>query len=82
MLLTFDDQHITQKSKWNPSKRKFESKTEKISMIVCDELIPMDPQSEGKFEFYIPSSEVFNGFIFNDGCWYFHKNVDVRNKRQ
>jgi len=82
MLLTYDDQYITQNKKWNPAKRKFESKTEKISMIVCDELIPLDPQLEGQFEFYVPSSEVFDGFIFNEGCWYFHKDIDVRNERQ
>jgi hypothetical protein len=82
MVLTYDDQYLIKNKKWNSSKKQFESDREKVYMIVCDELIPMDPQFEGQFEYYVPSSEVFNGFVFNAGNWNFYQNVDVRNKRK
>jgi hypothetical protein len=81
MVLKYDDQYLIKNKKWNSSKKQFQSDREKTSMIVCDELIPLDPQFEGQFEYYVPSSEVFNGFVFIDGKWNFYKNVDVRNKR-
>jgi hypothetical protein len=81
MVLKYDDQYLIKNKKWNPSKNQFLSDREKTSMIVCDELIPLDPQFEGQFEYYVPSSEIFNGFVFKDGTWNFYKNVDVRNHR-
>lgn len=80
MILTYDDQYLTKNKKWNASKKQFDSETEKTSMIVCDELIPIDPQLEGQYEYYIPSSEVYNGFVFKEGHWNFSRDVDVRNK--
>ena len=79
MVLTYDDQYLIKNKKWNSSKNQFEIDREKVSMIVCDELIPLDPQFEGQYEYYVPSSEVFNGFVFNAGSWSFYQNVDVRN---
>ena len=81
MLLTYDDQYLLTNKKWDASKKQFESEREKAWMIVCDELIPLEPQFEGQFEYYVPSSETFNGFVFKDGKWNFFKNVDVRNHR-
>jgi len=80
MLLTYDNQYIIKNKKWNPTKKQFENEREKAWMIVSDELVPPDPQLEGQFEYYMPSSEIFNAFIFNEGKWNFIKNVDVRNK--
>ena len=80
MILTYDDQYLTKNKKWDSSQKKFESEREKARMIVCDELIPLDSQFEGQFEYYVPSSEVYNGFVFKNGYWYFYKNVDARNK--
>ena len=81
MLLTYDDQYLLTNKKWDASKKQFESEREKAWMIVCDELIPLEPQFEGQFGYYVPSSETFNGFVFKDGKWNFFKNVDVRNHR-
>lgn len=81
MLLTYDNQYLIKNKKWNSSKNQFEIDRKKEWMIVCDELIPMEPLFEGQFEYYVPSSEVFNAFIFKNGKWNFIKNVDVRNKR-
>jgi hypothetical protein len=81
MVLTYDNQYLIKNKKWNSTKKQFETDREKAWMIVCDELIPMEPLFEGQFEYYVPSSEVFNAFIFKNGRWNFMKNVDVRNKR-
>jgi hypothetical protein len=81
MLLTYDNQYIVKNKKWNSSKKQFETDREKAWMIVCDELVTPDPQFEGQFEYYVPSSETFNAFLFKDDKWNFIKNVDVRNKR-
>jgi hypothetical protein len=81
MILTYDEQYLVTDKKWNPSKKIFETGRVKKRMIVCDDLVPLDPQLEGQYEYYVPSSEDFNGFVFKDGKWNFYKNVDVRNKR-
>jgi hypothetical protein len=80
MLLIYDEQYLVNHKKWNAGKKQFEKELEKARMIVCDELIPSDPQFEGQYEYYVPSSEVFNGFVFKNGMWNFSKNIEVRNK--
>jgi hypothetical protein len=80
MVLIYDKQYLTKSKRWDSSKNQFIIDREKTWMIVCDELIPIQPQFEDQFEYYVPSSEIFNGFVFKDGKWNFYKNVDVRNK--
>jgi hypothetical protein len=48
-------------------------------MIVFDHLVPMDPTLTGQFNFYIPSGLTYDAFVFYDGYWHFHENVDARN---
>jgi hypothetical protein len=80
MFLNYDEQYLPAKKKWNPSRKQFETDLVKTFMIVCDELIPPDPQLEGLYEYYVPSSETFNGFVFTDGCWHYYQNIDARNQ--
>jgi hypothetical protein len=80
MFLNYDEQFLPAKKKWNPSKKEFESTQVKAFMIVCDELVPPDPQLEGLYEYYVPSSESFNGFIFSNGHWQYYQNIDARNQ--
>jgi hypothetical protein len=82
MVLNYDEQYLIKNKKWNPGKKQFDSEMEKTRMIVCDELIPLDPLFDGQFEYYVPSSEVFNGFVFSNGTWNYNKNIEVRNKHQ
>lgn len=51
-------------------------------MIVFDRLAPMHESLKGQFMFYMPETNVFDGFIFEDGRWQFIKDVDARNPRQ
>jgi hypothetical protein len=76
MLLNYDTQFLVTGKKWNPKKMEFEIEKRKTEMIVCDELIPMDEMFEGRYEYYVPSSENYHGFVFQDGNWYFYKNVE------
>ncbi len=80
MILKLDDQQVTSSKKWNPEKRKFITETHRASVIICDRLIPLDPQLEGLYQHYIPASDVYDCFLFNKGKWLFIKEVDARNK--
>lgn len=81
MVLTYDNQYLIKNKKWDSKKKQFESDREKAWMIICDEMVPLDPQFDGQFEYYESASGIFNAFIFKDCKWSFFKNVDVRNKR-
>lgn len=50
-------------------------------MIICDRLIPLDPQLEGIYQQYVPSSEVFDGFIFDHGKWLYTTGIDANFSR-
>ena len=81
MSLKYEDQTIRYDKKWNPKKRDFEFKTKMIKMIVCDRLVPLDPNLEGQYQFYIAAGDVFDGFEFKNGYWILLKDIDSRNKK-
>jgi len=63
-------------------------KTLKADMIVFDRLSPIDTRTskyaanlEGQYQFYVPESNVFDGFIFDNGKWQFVKDIDARNPK-
>jgi len=82
MVLTYEKQALVTGKKWNPSTRSFETEQIREMMIVCDRLVPVDPQMEGRYEYYIPSADVMDGYIFSGGCWTFVREVDARNPSQ
>jgi hypothetical protein len=82
LLLRYDEQMIVTGKKWDPSKREFEFFTEKHPMITMNRLMPMNPEMEGQYEYYIPASDVVDGFIFKNGCWSLTKDVDARNPQK
>jgi hypothetical protein len=79
MILKYEEQYLTGNKKWNPAKKQFDSESQKKYMIVADYLAPVEPRFEGMFEYYVPSSDIYQGFIFERGCWTYYKEVDVRN---
>lgn len=79
MVLNYEEQSVQKVKKWNPSSRQFEELTRKVWMIVCDRLLPSDPQMKGQYEYYLPASDVMDGFIFENGCWTPVKDIDARN---
>jgi hypothetical protein len=79
MSLKYLLQKIPGKAKWNAKKREFEQPGRTMPMIVCDHLIPLDPKLENQFQFYVPSSEVADGFIFEDNSWKFIPEFEALN---
>ena len=82
MVLSYEKQSVVTASKWNASKRAFETQRIRQMMIVCDRIVPMDPQMTGRYEYYVPASDVMDGFVYSDGCWSRVTGVDARNPYQ
>ena len=80
MSLKYEEQSIASDKSWNKKKREFEYKTRKVWLIVADRLVPLDPQLEGQYQFYVPAGDVFDGFEFKNGSWHFIRDIDSRNK--
>ena len=79
MSLKYDNQYTiipAQKKKSTPQKK------EKVNLIVFDRIVPMDESLTGQYEFYIPETNVVDGFVFVDGRWVFVKDIDARNPKQ
>ena len=79
MSLRYEEQSIVTSQKWNSRRKEFTYTREKAWMIVCDRLIPSNPEMEGQYEYYMPAGDVMDGFIFKEGCWKFIKQIDARN---
>ncbi|MFW5892255.1 MAG: hypothetical protein ACOCUQ_02510 [Bacteroidota bacterium] len=50
-----------------------------VDMIIFDRLMPQQEFLKGKYQFYIPEANVFDGFLFEEGNWVFMPDVDARN---
>jgi len=81
MSLKYEDQVLPGEKKWNSRKREFESAAITARMIVFDRLVPLDPQLEGQYQFYVPGGDVAEGFIFDKHCWKYMSGMDIRNKK-
>lgn len=78
--------HIIKKVKGKGSAKKTIEKSKKQRMIVFDRLSAIDPRTsqytanlEGQYQFYVPETNIFDAFIFQEGRWVFVKDVDARN---
>ena len=73
-LLRFDKQYLVtaQKRDGSPVKKR-------MGMIVFDRLVPIDPRLKGRFEYYVPSGETYDAYIFNHGFWQLAEDVLVSN---
>jgi hypothetical protein len=79
MYLSYEDQRVTISRSWNIKKRRFETETKILSLIVCDRLVPLDPRAENQFENYVPAADVVDGFYYDRNCWHYIKDIDARN---
>ncbi|HRY32238.1 MAG TPA: hypothetical protein P5531_04660 [Bacteroidales bacterium] len=48
-------------------------------MIVFDRLVPLQEGLEGQYQFYVPETNIQDGFHFRDGRWVYIREVDARN---
>lgn len=79
MSLRYEEQRIVADKVWNAKRRKFEVTSEKTFLIIADRLVTSNPQLEGQYEYYIPSGDIIDGFLFRNSCWNFLEQVDARN---
>jgi hypothetical protein len=79
MSLRYQLQKVPGKVKWNAKKREFDQSGKILFMIVCDHLVPLEPQLEGQYQFYVPSSEVADGFLYENYSWKFIPEFDAVN---
>jgi len=79
MSLRYEEQRLVADKVWNAKRGKFEVTSEKTFLIIVDRLIPSNPQLEGQYEYYIPSGDIIDGFLFRNSCWNFLGQVDARN---
>lgn len=75
--LKYDDQSFYIRKKSRSKKKNIKRISER--MIVFDRLTPMDPKLEGQYQFYVPETNIFDGFVFYNDKWVFIKEVDARN---
>jgi hypothetical protein len=81
MSLKYEKQATANNKKWNSKKKSFEYAPEEHQMIVCERMMPLDPQLEGQFQFYVPSGDLFDGFIFQNFFWNFIAGIESRNRK-
>jgi hypothetical protein len=77
LLLRYDNQYLV-----TGQKRDGTPVTKKTGMIVFDRLVPINPLLKGRFEYYVPSGETYDAYIFNRGFWQLAEDVLVTNPKE
>ncbi|MBI9033094.1 MAG: hypothetical protein JEZ03_01350, partial [Bacteroidales bacterium] len=82
--LRYDDQALiekTRKNKIRPGEGMYNYNEIPTGMIAFNRLEPMHPELQGDFKYYIARSELVDGFVFENGFWHFHSEVDAQNRQ-
>lgn len=81
MNLKYDNQEYQEKVRYKKPKngKRFEMRNVKSPMIVFDRLVPLSPSLEGQKQFYVPETNIYDAFIYENGRWDFIEDVDARN---
>ncbi|NVN94964.1 MAG: hypothetical protein HXX18_06740 [Bacteroidetes bacterium] len=81
MNLKYDNQEYQEKVRFKKPKngKRFEMVSIKSSMILFDRLVPLSPSLEGQKQFYVPETNIYDAFIYENGKWDFIEDVDARN---
>ncbi|MCK9219103.1 MAG: hypothetical protein M0P47_03520 [Bacteroidales bacterium] len=68
--------------KFLKSMNSVEKKGNKVkNVILFDQLIPMDPQLKNQHQFYVPSGDVADLFIFENHHWHFISGIEAKNSK-
>jgi hypothetical protein len=51
-------------------------------IIIFDRMAPTHSFLKGHYQFYVPETNVFDGFMFEDGKWIFISDIDAKNPRR
>ncbi len=84
MTLKYDNQQYQEKVRLKKPKngKRFEVNNVKSPMILFDRLVPLSPSLEGQKQFYVPETNVYDAFIYENGKWNFIEDVDARNPQK
>jgi hypothetical protein len=81
MSLKYEWQPVVTAKHWNQKNQSFDYTYREKEMIVCDRMVPMDPQLEGQYRFYVTAGDTWDGFLYSDHAWHFVRGIDPRNKK-
>ncbi|MDP1621654.1 MAG: hypothetical protein Q8M08_04865 [Bacteroidales bacterium] len=81
MSMKYEKQTISSDKRWNSKKRRFDFTLKEIQMIVCERLVPLDPDLEGQYQFYVAAGDLFDGFTFINGRWTYTPGIDFLNRK-
>ncbi len=79
MTMKYDELSVKKGSKIQDLLKRSGIHQDKIDMIVFDRLVPLEPQLEGLRQYYVPSADIYDGFVFLNNSWHFIREVDARN---
>jgi hypothetical protein len=82
MSLKLENKVVTVKKGWNSKKRVFETAPVEVMMIVFDRMMPLDPQLQGQYQFYVPEGDICDGFAYINKGWSFMTSVGTRNEKK
>jgi hypothetical protein len=51
-------------------------------VIIFDRMVPRQGYFKGNYQFYVPETNIFDGFRFEDGKWIFVPDIDAKNVRR
>jgi hypothetical protein len=51
-------------------------------IIIFDRMRPTHGFLKGHYQFYVPETNVFDGFVFDEGKWIFLSDIDAKNPRR
>lgn len=51
-------------------------------IIIFDRMAPTHSFLRGHFQFYVPETNIFDAFVFEEGNWIFTPDIDARNPRR
>jgi hypothetical protein len=51
-------------------------------IIIFDRMGPTQNYLQGNYQFYVPETNIFDGFRFEDGKWIFVSDIDAKNQRR
>lgn len=54
-------------------------KRKSATMIIFDRLIPLNASLQNQYQFYVPETNIVDGFLFYKGRWQYVADVDARN---
>ena len=81
MSMKYEKQTVATNKHWNSKKRIFEYSLDEKLMIVCDRMVPLDPQLEGQYQYYVPAGDIFDAFVYQNYCWKYMAGIETRNRK-